>query len=80
MMFQDMEQILIVEDDKGLSQGLCKALKTENRQIYACQDLKSARDQLSCSKVSLIILDINLPDGSGLELCVTNINKYNEDD
>ena len=62
-----MEQLLIIEDDKGLNQGLCKALKADNRQIFSCQDLKTAREQLLCGSVSLILLDINLPDGSGLD-------------
>ena len=63
-----MEQLLIVEDDPDLNQGLCKALKADNRQIVSCQNLKMAREQLLCSHVSLILLDINLPDGSGLDL------------
>ena len=63
-----MEQLLIIEDDIGLNQGLCKALKAEDRQIISCQDLKTAREQLLFGGVSLILLDINLPDGSGLEL------------
>lgn len=63
-----MEQLLIIEDDKGLNQGLSKALKAENRQIISCQDLKTARAQLLCGSVSLVLLDINLPDGSGLDL------------
>lgn len=32
-----MEQRLIVEDDQALNQGLCKALKTEGRQLISCQ-------------------------------------------
>ena len=63
-----MEQLLIVEDDIGLNRGLCKALKEDARQIISCQDLKTAKEQLLCGGVSLILLDINLPDGSGLEL------------
>lgn len=63
-----MEQLLIVEDDKGLNQGLCKALRQEHRQIYACQSIAQARAQLFCGDVSLVLLDINLPDGSGLDL------------
>ena len=63
-----MEQLLIIEDDIGLNQGLCKALKADARQIISCQDLKMAKEQLLCGGVSLILLDINLPDGSGLEL------------
>lgn len=62
-----MEQLLIVEDDKILNQGLCKALREGNRKIYSCQTIRSAREQLLCSKISLVLLDINLPDGSGLE-------------
>ncbi len=63
-----MEQLLIIEDDIGLNQGLSKALKADARQIISCHDLKAAREQLLCGGVSLILLDINLPDGSGLEL------------
>ena len=63
-----MEQLLIIEDDIGLNQGLSKALKADDRQIISCHDLKAAREQLLCGSVSLILLDINLPDGSGLEL------------
>lgn len=62
-----MEQLLIIEDDTGLNRGLGKALKTDNRQIISCQDLKTAKEQLLCGSVSLILLDINLPDGSGLD-------------
>ena len=63
-----MEQIMIVEDDIGLNQGLSEALKADNRRIISCQNLKMAREQLLCGSVSLILLDINLPDGSGLDL------------
>ena len=62
-----MEQILILEDDTALNQGLCKALKTESRKLVSCETIKAARDQFLCSCPSLILLDINLPDGSGLD-------------
>lgn len=63
-----MEQLLIVEDDRDLNQGLCKALKTGSRQVVSCSDLQAAREQLSLSSPSLVLLDINLPDSSGLDL------------
>ena len=62
-----MEQLLIIEDDIGLNQGLSKALKADDRQIISCHDLKAAREQLLCGSVSLILLDINLPDG---KMCI----------
>lgn len=64
---RSMEQLLIIEDDTGLNQGLSKALKADHRQIISCQNLKAAREQLLCGNVSLILLDISLPDGSGLD-------------
>lgn len=63
-----MEQILIVEDDMELNRGLSQALKTADRVVSSCNSLKTAREQLLCGKVSLLLLDINLPDGSGLTL------------
>ena len=62
-----MEQILIMEDDMALNKGLCKALTTDSRQLISCTDIRSAREQILCSMPSLILLDINLPDGSGLD-------------
>lgn len=62
-----MEQIFIIEDDFSLNQGLCRALQQEGRQLIPCSNLKTAREQLLCSEPSLVLLDINLPDGSGLD-------------
>ena len=63
-----MEQILIVEDDTTLNQGLCKALKGNDRQIVSCESMNEAKEQLSLGTVSFVLLDINLPDGCGLDL------------
>ena len=63
-----MKQLLIVEDDQTLNEGLCKALRQEDRKIISCDCLKAARAQLALGIVDFVLLDINLPDGSGLEL------------
>lgn len=62
-----MKQIMIVEDDLGLNHGLCKALKSGDYTTVACSDLKEAREQMGTGLPDLILLDINLPDGSGLD-------------
>ncbi len=63
-----MKQLLIiVEDDKSLNQGLCKALADQNRQVISCQNIRSAREQLALGGAALVLLDINLPDGNGLD-------------
>lgn len=63
-----MKQIIVVEDDRDMNQGLCLALKDQDIQMVPCFDIKSAREQIANNKAELILLDINLPDGSGLEL------------
>ena len=63
-----MKQLLIVEDDQTLNEGLCKALQQEDRKIISCDCLKAARAQIALGIVDFMLLDINLPDGSGLEL------------
>lgn len=63
-----MKRVIIVEDDHNLNQGLCLALKDQDLQIVPCFDLNSARKQLADRAADLVLLDINLPDGSGLEL------------
>lgn len=63
-----MQQILIVEDDISLSKGLKKALTKDDVQVVSCSTIKSAQEQLSVIQPALIILDINLPDGSGFSL------------
>lgn len=65
-----MQQILIIEDDISLNKGLCQALSSEDRQIFSCTNLQAARQQLACFNASLILLDITLPDGSGLDFLV----------
>ena len=63
-----MKQLLIVEDDQTLNEGLCMALRQDDRKIISCDCLKAARAQLALGIVDFVLLDINLPDGSGLDL------------
>lgn len=63
-----MDQILLVEDDSALSKGIAMALGNEQTQVVQNPSLASARSFLASHEVQLVILDVNLPDGSGLEL------------
>ena len=63
-----MVRILIVEDDMTLNAGLCKALQQEDREIISCECLRAAREQLALGAPDFVLLDVNLPDGNGIEL------------
>lgn len=61
-----MKNILLIEDDVSLSNGVKLALHTPDNQVIQCFSLKEAR-RADIGSAALVILDINLPDGSGLD-------------
>lgn len=65
-----IKNVLIVEDDKALSKGIVLTLQNENTLLEQSFDIASARKKIATKTFDLIILDINLPDGNGLDfLC-----------
>lgn len=63
-----MEQILLLEDDPALGEGIRMALQLPEVTIRLCGSLAQARRLLGAERFALLILDVNLPDGSGLSL------------
>ena len=61
------EYIIITEDDSALARGLERALDKEGRDITLCAGLDEARTALETGNCDLMILDVNLPDGSGFD-------------
>ena len=64
-----MKKILIIEDDKNLQEGLAFSLKLEKYEILTASTIKQSMEFLQSEKIDLILLDCNLPDGSGFDLC-----------
>lgn len=62
-----MYQILIIEDDMTLNNGITIALKSPEYSFIQVDTLEKAKKYLEKEEVNLILLDINLPDGTGLE-------------
>ena len=63
-----MESIFLLEDDQTLGHGIVMALETPGRTVTLAGTLQEGRAVLARERFDLLILDINLPDGSGLEL------------
>ncbi len=62
-------KIILVEDDYFLRDGLCELLQKENYAVACAETCASARTLLQTETADLVILDVMLPDGNGLELC-----------
>lgn len=63
-----MHKIMIIEDDKALSSGIALALQSGKIEVVQSSSIKAAKEQLYATAFDLLILDINLPDGNGLDL------------
>ena len=63
------EKILIVEDDPQMLRLLGLTLEKEGYRVAAAQTASASRTQLQAAIPDLIILDVMLPDISGLDLC-----------
>lgn len=64
-----MKHILIVEDDTALREGLVTALQNDKIYTKSAADLAESRRILREHTFDLLLLDVNLPDGSGIDLC-----------
>lgn len=61
--------ILLVEDDTFLREGLVELLTNESYKITAAENANKAKTYLNMTDFDLVVLDVRLPDGSGLDIC-----------
>ena len=61
-------QILLVEDDRSLADGLCKALRNEGFVTNHVADGKSALHVVEVEPPDIMVLDLGLPDMDGLDV------------
>ena len=62
-----MERILLIEDDQALGRGTALALAGEGREIRVAATLAQGWAALGEGEYALVLLDLNLPDGNGLD-------------
>lgn len=64
----DPMKILVVEDEPGLADVIARSLEREHHVVELARDHRTARLKLADHSYDLILLDIMLPGGSGLDL------------
>jgi CheY-like chemotaxis protein len=63
-----MKRVLVVDDHELNLRLLERLLELQGREVRAADSLAAAERALAEEQPALIVLDLNLPDGSGLDL------------
>lgn len=61
--------VLVVEDDEETSEFVSRALAREGMAVTIAPDLARAGAELANARFDVVVLDVMLPDGSGIALC-----------
>lgn len=74
-----MTEILLVEDEESVNRGIEFTLTKDGYQVETAGTIRQAEEILKRINPKMVICDINLPDGSGLDL-IREIRKSSMDD
>ncbi len=61
--------MLLVEDDPLIAKTLKMSLPYKGFSVTSCSSIKEGMETFSSQAFDVVLLDVNLPDGNGLELC-----------
>ena len=67
-----MKNILLIEDEENLNRGISLKLKKEGYAVFSAACVSEGLKLFQDNTIDLVICDIGLPDGSGLDLCKAN--------
>ena len=72
-----MHQILLLEDEENLNRGISLKLEKEGYQMFSAYGVEQGMQLFKANEIDLIICDITLEDGNGLDFC-RNIRKMSQ--
>lgn len=64
-----MKKLLIIEDDKDLREGLHFSFESDGYAVTDAGTKRNGLHKIKTESFDLVLLDCNLPDGTGFELC-----------
>lgn len=64
-----MNNILVLEDDEAIAMGIEYSLVGEGFNVNVTGTVKEAKEKLDENNYDIALLDVNLPDGTGYEVC-----------
>jgi DNA-binding response OmpR family regulator len=62
-------QVLVVDDDLEIRRLLARYVQEQGFRVQLASKCVEVRERLATHQVDIIVLDVMLPDGSGLDLC-----------
>ncbi|MCW5553920.1 MAG: PAS domain S-box protein [Verrucomicrobiae bacterium] len=65
----DSVRILVVDDDAGIREMLCTALRTEGYEVWQAVTAHAALQTARQQRPELVLVDVQLPDLNGMEVC-----------
>lgn len=71
-----MKKVLIIDDEEKLRSLLAKIIGLEGFDVFQAGDCKTALKKLEQDNIDVVICDVKLPDGSGVELSKKIKEKY----
>jgi len=63
-----LKQILIIDDEPKLRSLLSRIISLEGFEVVQAEDCKTALKKLDMNNIDVVLSDVKLPDGSGVEL------------
>ena len=67
--------LLLVEDDHLVAEGLCRSLRQQGYSVEHSSTVQSAMQWLQSEEIELVVLDLGLPDGDGIDI-LKHIKKH----
>jgi two-component system, NtrC family, response regulator len=71
-----MKKVLIIDDEKKLRELMSRVIGLEGYAVEEAQDCKSGLKKLEQHDIDVVLCDVKLPDGSGLDLLLQIKGKY----